>query len=146
LFDAAHALDLSFGGILERRPDGGFTLGVERNNWPEDFEFALAPDNELARTIIANRGALTGKDTRAIQHSFPNERLTFAAPLFYGRAVSGIVVYGHNVSGLDLDPEEREHLVRVVAHASIALNAIELARYRNTAAATTPDPLPMPAT
>ncbi len=146
LFDAAHALDLSFGGILERRPDGGFVLGAERNNWPEDFEFALAPDNELARTITANRGALTGKDTRAIQHSFPNERLTFAAPLFYGREVSAIVVYGHNVSGLDLDPEEREHLVRVVAHASIALNAIELARYRNTASATPPDPLPLPAT
>lgn len=146
LFDAAHALDLSFGGILERRPDGGFALGAERNNWPEDFEFALAPDNELARTITANRGALTGNDTRAIQHSFPNERLTFAAPLFYGREVSAIVVYGHNVSGLDLDPEEREHLVRVVAHASIALNAIELARYRNAAAATPPDPLPMPAT
>ena len=44
--------------------------------------------------------------------------------------MSGIVVYGHNVSGLDLDPDEREHLVRVVAHASIALNTIELNRYR----------------
>ena len=54
--------------------------------------------------------------------------------------VSGIVVYGHNVSGLDLDPDERELLVRVVAHASIALNAIELNRYRNPSAA--PEPLP----
>lgn len=144
LYDAAHALDLSFGGVLERRPDGGFVLGKECNNWPEDFHFALAPDDDLTRTITANRGALTGKDTRAIQRSFPNERLTFAAPLFYGRSVSGIVVYGHNISGLDLDPEEREHLVRIVAHASIALNAIELARYRNAAVESLLHPSPAP--
>ena len=55
--------------------------------------------------------------------------------------MSGIVVYGHNVSGLDLDPDEREHLVRVVAHASIALNTIELNRYRTSAE---PAPLPSP--
>jgi hypothetical protein len=40
-------------------------------------------------------------------------------------------VFGHNVSGLDLDGEERELLVRIIAHASIALNAIELERYRS---------------
>ncbi len=51
------------------------------------------------------------------------------------------MVYGHNVSGLDLDPDEREQLVRVVAHASIALNTIELNRYRNSNA---PAPLPSP--
>ncbi len=133
LQDAAHALKLSFGGILALQADGSYVL-AERYNWPENFEIGLAAGDELTRTIARTRGALTfsGKDTRAIQQSFPNERLTFAAPLFYGRSVSGIVVYGHNVSGLDLDPEEREQLVRVVAHASIALNAIELARYRRT--------------
>jgi len=47
-------------------------------------------------------------------------------------------MYGHNVSGLDLDPEEREHLARVVAHASIALGSIELARYRNGGAPESP--------
>lgn len=137
LQDAAHALKLSFGGILSRRPDGSFVLD-ERYNWPDNLEIVLGPDDELTHKITTTRGALTfaGKDTRLIQHSFPNERVTFAAPLFYGRSVSGIVVYGHNVSGLDLDPEERELLVRVVAHASIALNAIELARYR--AMTTTP--------
>jgi hypothetical protein len=57
-----------------------------------------------------------------------------AAPLFFDRSVSAIVVYGHSVSGLDLDPEERDQLVRVVAHASIALHQIELARYRAAAA------------
>jgi hypothetical protein len=56
------------------------------------------------------------------------------------------VVYGHNVSGLDLDPEEREHLIRVVAHASLALNAIELARYRGTSASAEPEPLPASST
>ncbi len=142
LQDAAHALKLAFGGILGRQPDGGYEL-ARSYNWPEDFTFRLGPSDELTRAIGRSRGALTfsGKDTRMIQQSFPDERLTFAAPLFFDRTVSGIVVYGHNVSGLDLDPDEREHLVRVVAHASIALNTIELNRYRTSAE---PAPLPSP--
>jgi hypothetical protein len=145
LQDAAHALKLSFGGILARQPDGSYVL-AQSYDWPEDFTLTLGPDDELTRAVTRTRGALTfsGKDTRLIQRSFPNERLTFAAPLFFDRTVSGIVVYGHNVSGLDLDPDEREHLVRVVAHASIALNTIELNRYRN--AAPSAAPLPLPAT
>nr|MDQ6926917.1 hypothetical protein [Candidatus Eremiobacteraeota bacterium] len=136
LQDAAHALQLTFSGILSHQPDGSYRL-TERYDWPDDFDITLGPDDDLTRAITGKRGALSfsGKDTRLIQRSFPNERLTFVAPLFYGRDVSGIVVYGHNVSGLDLDPEERELLVRVVSHASIALNAIELARYRNAAIA-----------
>ena len=133
LQDAAHALKLAFGGILARQPDGSYEL-AESYNWPDDITIKLGPSDQLTRAITRTRGALTfsGKDTRLIQESFPNERLTFAAPLFFDRTVSGIVVYGHNVSGLDLDPDEREHLVRVVAHASIALNAIELNRYRSS--------------
>ena len=147
LQDAAHALKLSFGGILARQPDGGYLL-AQSYAWPDDFVLKLGPDDELTRAVTRTRGALTfsGKDTRMIQRSFPNERLTFVAPLFFDRSVSGIVVYGHNVSGLDLDPDEREHLVRVVAHASIALNTIELNRYRNAAPSAAPLPLPLPAT
>jgi hypothetical protein len=134
LADAAHALQLSFGGILARRPDGSYEL-TARHEWPKDFEVRLGPEDELPRAIARSRGALTfsGKDSRLIQRAYPNGRLAFAAPIFFDRSVSGIVVYGHNVSGLDLDPDEREHLIRVVAHASIALNAIELARYREQA-------------
>jgi hypothetical protein len=144
LQDAAHALKLSFGGILARQPDGSYQLS-ESYDWPADITIKLGPGDDLTREITRSRGALTftGKETRLIQKSFPNERLAFAAPLFFDRIVSGIVVYGHNVSGLDLDPEERELLVRVVAHASIALNAIELSRYRNAASAA---PLPSAAT
>jgi hypothetical protein len=132
LQDAAHALRLNFGGILGRQPDGSYKL-TEAYAWPHDCVVQLGPSDELAQVIMRTRGAMTfsGKDTRLIQQSFPHERLTFAAPLFFDRSVSGIVVYGHNVSGLDLDPEERELLVRVVTHASIALNAIELAKYRS---------------
>jgi hypothetical protein len=146
LQDAAHALKLSFGGILARQPDGSYEL-AESYDWPKDITIGLGANDDLTRAIARSRGALTfaGKDTRLIQQSFPNERLAFAAPLFFDRTVSGIVVYGHNVSGLDLDPEERELLVRVVAHASIALNAIELNRYR-TAAASATAALPSPAT
>ncbi len=131
LQDAPHALNLAFGGILERQPDGGYEL-AESFAWPEDCIVKLGPSDELTRAITRTRGALTfsSRDTRLIQQSFPNERLTFAAPLFFDRTVSGIVVYGHNVSGLDLDPDERELLVRVVTHGSISLNAIELAKYR----------------
>jgi hypothetical protein len=142
LQDAPHALKLAFGGILARQPDGSYKL-AQSHDWPEDFVITLGPADELTMAITRTRGALTfsGKDTRLIQRSFPNERLTFAAPLFFDRTVSGIVVYGHNVSGLDLDPDEREHLVRVVAHASIALNTIELNRYRgSTSDAALPEP------
>ena len=49
----------------------------------------------------------SGKQSGIIRRAFPTGRLTFAAPLFADRKVGAIVVYGHNVSGLDLDPEER---------------------------------------
>ncbi|HEX3469110.1 MAG TPA: hypothetical protein VHT05_13610 [Candidatus Elarobacter sp.] len=142
LQDAAHALQLAFGGILVRQRDGSYELGPRSEGWPDAFHVRLGPTDDLTAAIARSRGALTfsGKETRMIQASFPNDPLTFAAPLFFDRVVSGIVVYGHNVSGLDLDPDERELLVRVVAHASIALNAIELNRYRNPTAA--PEPLP----
>ena len=142
LQDAAHALQLSFGGILIRQRDGTYELGPRSESWPAELDVRLAATDELTMAIARSRGALTfsGKDTRLIQTSFPNDPLTFAAPLFFDRIVSGIVIYGHNVSGLDLDPEERELLVRVVAHASIALNAIELNRYRNPAAPVEPLP------
>jgi hypothetical protein len=148
LQDAPHALKLSFGGILARRDDGSFQL-AESQNWPPDCQVRLAASDELIRGINASRGALnfSGKQSRLIQRSFPNEPLVFAAPIFTDRQVSAIVVYGHNVSGLDLDPEERELLVRVVGNASIALSAIELARYRTAAAAAGapgPNPLNVP--
>ena len=139
LHDAAHALSLSFGGILTRRADSSFEL-AESENWPPDCEVRLAPGDELIRAISSSRNALnfSGKQSRLITRTFPNERLVFAAPLITDRRVSAIVVYGHNVSGLDLDPDERELLVRVVGNASIALSAIELARYRAAATADRP--------
>ena len=134
LEDATHALKLAFAGILERQPDGGYALGPSFQ-WPDKYHVRLGPDAELSRRIGRSRSFLTfsGKESALIRDLLPGEQLTFAAPLFFDRSLSGIVVYGHNVSGLDLDPDEREHLARVVAHASIALTAIELARYRNAA-------------
>ncbi len=141
LADAAHALQLSFGGFLARRPNGDYALTYE-HGWPADCIRLLRAEDELTLKLTRTRGALTftAKDTGIIARAFPGERLTFAAPLFLDRSVLGIVMYGHNVSGLDLDPEEREHLVRVVAHASIALGAIELARCRAGEATALPVP------
>ena len=137
LQDAPHALKLAFGALLTRRPDGSYQV-AESQNWPADFQVRLAAGDELIRSISASRGAVnfSGKQSRLIQRSFPNEPLVFAAPIFTNRELGAIVVYGHNVSGLDLDPEERELLVRVVGNASIALSAIELAHHRAAAAAT----------
>jgi hypothetical protein len=131
LKDAAHALSLSFGGVLIRQPDGDFVLG-ENFSWPPDCIARLAPDHPLIRQIASSRNVMTfsGKDAAKIRDMFPSDNLSFAAPIFFDRRVSAIVMYGHNISGLDLDPEERELLVRVVAHASIALNEIELEHYR----------------
>ena len=130
LEDASNALKLSFSGILTRRDDGSFEL-EQSHNWPEECVLRLGADDDLTRAITASRGAaISSKDTRLIHEAFPHERLTFAAPIFLERQVTGIVVYGHNMMGLDLDPDERDLLTRVVSHASIALTAIELARYR----------------
>ncbi len=138
LQDAPHALKLSFGGILTRRPDGSFQL-AQSQDWPLADDFRLAAGDELIRSVSASRGAVnfSGKESRLIQRSFPEESLVFAAPIFANREVSAVVVYGHNVSGLDLDPEERELLVRVVGNASIALSAIELAELRAAVTRTT---------
>jgi hypothetical protein len=138
LEDAPHALHLSFGGIFTRRQDGSFTLDRSQN-WPDDCVVRITSDDELVRAIHRFRGAVSfaGKETRLIQRAFPGERLTFAAPLFFDRGVGAIVVYGNSVSGLDLDPDEREQLVRVVAHASLALGAIELTALRRAVATAT---------
>jgi len=139
LEDATHALKLAFGGILSRRRDGAYELSYNYG-WPDDCVVKLPANDDLTKAIARSRGALTfsSKETKLIKRAFPTERLTFIAPLFFDRSVSAIVVYGRNVSGLDLDPDERELLVRVIAHASIALNTIELERYRS-AASTSPD-------
>ena len=144
LQDAAHALKLTFGGILARQTDGSYRLS-QSHAWPEDCEVMLGAGDALTLAIARTRGVLTftGKETALIRDAFPNERLTFAAPIFFDRSVAAIVVYGHNISGLDLDPQERALLVRVVAHASIALNSIELARYRKLHSDTA-EPLVLP--
>ncbi len=137
--DCTHALGLAFGGLFFRRSDGGFELAV-KHDWPPDCVVHLEPQDQLTRAIAGSRGVLTfeGKETSLIRELFPNERLTFAAPIFLERSVEQIIIYGHNISGLDLDPDEREQLARVVAHASIALNAIELGRLRAMAGRTVP--------
>lgn len=134
LQDAAHALKLTFSGIMTKRPDGSFDL-TDSFEWPEDMPHTLPANDDLTRAITRTRSVLTfhGGHTHAVRQAFDNERLTFAAPIFADRSVSAIAVYGNNVMGLDLDPDEAQLLNRVVAHASIALTMIELAKYRAAA-------------
>lgn len=134
LQDATHALQLSFAGILTRRPNGDYVL-TQSYGWPPDLDVRLSRDDDLTHEIVRSRGVMTrfsAKQSGLIRRAFPTGLLTFAAPLFAEHRVGAIVVYGHNVSGLDLDPDERGLLVRVVEHASIALREIELARLRTT--------------
>jgi hypothetical protein len=135
LEDASHALHLSFGGILVRGGDGAYRLRA-RYNWPEDCIVQLEDGSPLLAAIKRTRGTMrfSGKDTRLIKETFEREQLTFAAPLFFDRSINAIVVYGSSRIGLHLDPEEREGLIEVVAHAAIALHAIELEKYRALAA------------
>jgi hypothetical protein len=132
LHDVPSILDLSFSGIMMRTADGGYTLAHEWN-WPPECVNVLSPDHQLTRDIYKTRGVLPEDAVRGtmIKSLFPNERLTYAAPLYFDRNVSALVLYGHSVTGLDIDPEERVTLVRLMSNASIALNAIELAVYRN---------------
>jgi hypothetical protein len=125
-------LDLSFSGIMMRTAEGGYTLAHEWN-WPPECVSSLSPDHPLTRDIYKSRGVLPEDAVRStmVKALFPNERLTYAAPLYFDRNVSALVLYGHSVSGLDIDPEERVTLVRLMSNASIALNSIELTAYRN---------------
>jgi hypothetical protein len=141
LQDAPSVLDLSFGGVMMRTSEGGYELGY-KYNWPDDCVERLPPGHALVAALHKSRGMLALDDPRStmIKTVFPNERLTFAAPIYFDREVSGLVLYGHSVSGLDLDPDERVLLMRVVANASLALSAIELSRYRAAASVAWPAP------
>jgi len=131
LYDVPSILDLSFSGIMMRTDEGGYRL-MHAWQWPAECVDALSADHQLARDIYRTRGMLPDDAVRStmVKALFPNERLTYAAPLYFDRSVTALVLYGHSISGLDLDPEERAVLVHVMANASIALNAIEIARYR----------------
>jgi len=132
LHDVPSILDLSFSGIMMRTAEGGYTLAHEWN-WPPECVNVLSPEHQLTLDIYKTRGVLPEDAVRStmVKSLFPNERLTYAAPLYFDRSVTALVLYGHSVTGLDIDPEERVTLVRLMANASIALNAIELATYRN---------------
>ena len=131
LHDVPSILDLSFSGIMVRTERGGYHLGHQWQ-WPPECVRELSPDHPLTIDIDKARGVLSPDAVRStmIKTLFPNDRLTYAAPLYFDRAVAAIVLYGHSVSGLDIDPDERAVLARVMANASIALSAIELARFR----------------
>lgn len=131
LHDVPSILDLSFAGIMMRTPDGGYKL-EHQWNWPPECVSSLSPDHPLTRDIYKSRGVLPEDAVKStmVKSLFPNERLTYAAPLYFDRSVSALVLYGHSVTGLDIDPVERVTLVRLMANASIALTAIELATYR----------------
>src|ERR1700761_6659925 len=120
-----------FSGIMMRTLEGGYTLAHEWN-WPPECVNQLSSDHPLTRDIYKSRGVLPEDAVRStmVKALFPNDRLTYAAPLYFDRNVSALVLYGHSVSGLDIDPEERVTLIRVMANASLALSAIELAGYR----------------
>ena len=132
LHEVPSILDLSFSGIMMRLADGGYTLAHEWN-WPPECVNELSPDHPLTMDIYKSRGVLPEDAVRStmVKALFPNDRLTYAAPLYFDRNVSALVLYGHSVSGLDIDPQERITLIRLMSNASIALNAIELAMYRN---------------
>jgi hypothetical protein len=135
LLDVPRVLDLSFSGIMLRTADGGYRLTYQWQ-WPGDCVDALSADHELTRDIYRTRGMLPADAVRStmVKELFPTERLTYAAPLYFDRTVTALVLYGHSVSGLDIDPDERTVLIHLMANASIALNAIELARFRRAAA------------
>lgn len=131
LHEVPSILDLSFSGIMMRLADGGYTLAHEWN-WPPECVNELPPDHPLTRDIYKTRGVLPEDAVKStmVKSLFPNDRLTYAAPLYFDRNVSALVLYGHSITGLDIDPEERITLIRLMSNASIALNAIELAMYR----------------
>ena len=131
------ALELAFAGIYRRTPDGAFAFdrGIR---FPRDIAMTIGASDPLVAAIAQTRSALA-LDGRTAAHNgrtLSDDRVAFAAPLFIEREIGAIIVYGRNVGGLDLDPDERELVVEIIAHASIALGALELARLRAMVAKT----------
>jgi hypothetical protein len=130
LDDTAHALSLHFAGVLLRTNDERFVKDPDCR-WPEDFEIELSAHDPIVRTVARTRSAL--QLTGHKRHRLPgaaHERLSVVAPLFSHRKLVALVVYGRNISGLNLNADERERLSRTIAHASLAFASIELARAR----------------
>ena len=93
----------------------------------------MSDSDELGKLgYLHQRGILSDEVVRSkmVTSLFPQTPLSHAAPLYVDRCVRALVLYGRSVGGLDLDPDERLSLVRVMSNASIALASIELARYR----------------
>ncbi len=136
------ALALAFAGIYTRAPDGSFVL-AKSERWPTDLREAIGADDPLVATIASARSPLylDGNTGAHNGRALADERVAFAAPIFVERMLGAIVVYGRNISGLDLDPDEREGLALVAAHASIALAAIEVTRLRIALVDREPRPL-----
>ena len=132
------ALELAFAGIYRRDADGTFSFdrGIR---FPRDIAMTIGASDPLVVAIARTRSslALDGRTAAQNGRTLSDDRVAFAAPLFIERDIGAIVVYGRNVGGLDLDPDERELVVEIVAHASIALGALELARLRAMVATTT---------
>ena len=131
------ALELAFAGIYRRTPEGAFAFdrGIR---FPRDIAMTIGASDPLVAAIAQTRSALA-LDGRTAAHNgrtLSDDRVAFAAPLFIEREIGAIIVYGRNVGGLDLDPDERELVVEIIAHASIALGALELARLRAMVAKT----------
>ena len=137
LDDTAHALSLHFAGVLLRTSDDTFVKDPACR-WPEDFELLLTARDEVVQSVSRTRSALqlTGKHRRrgneAVHH-----QLSVVAPIFSHRKLVALVVYGRNISGLNLNADERERLSRMIAHASLAFASIELARTREALVANT---------
>lgn len=125
------ALELAFAGIYRREPNGSFSFdrGIR---FPRDIAMTIGASDPLVAAIAQTRSslALDGRTAAHNGRTLSDDRVAFAAPLFIEREIGAIIVYGRNVGGLDLDPDERELVIEIIAHASIALGALELARLR----------------
>jgi hypothetical protein len=131
LHDVPSILDLTFSGIMTRQADGSYRL-VHAAQWPDHCIDCLGEDDPFIAEIRRRRNVVSDATIHsvAVRSLFPSAPLAFVAPLFVDREIAAIVLYGRSVSGLDLDPEERLSLVRLMSNASIALASIELATYR----------------
>ena len=132
------ALELTFAGIYRRGADGSFSFdrGI---HFPRDIAVTIGASDPLVAAIAQTRSSLAidGRTAAHYGRALSDDRVAFLAPLFIEREIGAIVIYGRNVGGLDLDPDERELVAEIIAHASIALGAIELARLRAMVARTT---------
>jgi hypothetical protein len=126
-----------------RRADEATFVRTAAAGW-ESSARELSADHLLLRTLCAEERPVILADAGIRDNAFPKGKTSpdIAIPIIVRHEFLGFALYGHRGDDAVLDPEEHKMLVRLVAAAASAYDAIDAAEWRRRAIALHRYPLP----